>query len=315
MPAVAALLASFVPPARYKLDLRTYDWQPEFTWEQRVVEANVAKTIVPATVIEGQRSFRTARHPRGDGPVLDVRSYDWHSEQGPEITVAANNVIRTWVPIWKVERDSFRTDERLRLDPRRYEWAPEDGWRYFATDRAFAPLLPPIRDELKSFRTDAAPLLDVRRPYWGPEDGWLQRTVDATVGTWAPIFDAEQSPRTPKEPVLDPRRYDWAPDDGWLYQPSSTTVATYAGIFRNELDSFRTIARPSLDVRRFEWSEFTWVEKVVEGTVSLWVPAFASQPLDLRKKASVVSSGTTLFVVVLTPAGTRLYRLTLLGAG
>jgi hypothetical protein len=61
-------------PARAPLDVRRYDWQPEFTWAARVVAATVAKWI---PVFDAEVSYRTVA-----ARALDVRSI---SDQ-PEIS-------------------------------------------------------------------------------------------------------------------------------------------------------------------------------------------------------------------------------------
>lgn len=244
IPVTAALLACAVTPARPKLDVRTYDWQPEFTWVRPVVDATV-RTYIPATQTELQSYATQARPP------LDVRRYEWAPESFDIVTRVIAQV-RTWIPAFDAELASERVRDRPDLDVRRYEWAPNAFdlvTRVDAQVRTWAPVFE--TELLESRRTDARPRLDVRGYDWGvDETAWIQSTQypPATVAqTWPSFQQSALSARTPDGPRLDVRAHDWSPAFS-ISRLTDSIVATWVPALTDK--SSRTSPAAAPDVRR-----------------------------------------------------------------
>ncbi len=103
MPAIALLAASFVTPARAKLDVRQYEWRSDPPFE--IVTEPAIKTWAPAFSSE-LSSYSTRDRPR-----LDVRTYDWAAQPAwifsalpPAVTTA-----QIWPAIEAGTQRSYRT--------------------------------------------------------------------------------------------------------------------------------------------------------------------------------------------------------------
>lgn len=180
---------------------------------------------------------------------------------------------------------SFRTpDRRSLLDLFRSEWSPEFGWIIAPNTSAAstAQLWPAILENSGlNYRSPDRATLDVRTQRWEPDCGWVQKTVDAIVSTWIPVFDAETSYRTAERAKLDVRGYEWNPENGWIFQaiPIPSTVAQQwpAVLFGSGL-SFRSSERAKLDLITAEWrAQPGWLTPVVDATVAKWAPSWSSE--------------------------------------
>jgi hypothetical protein len=271
IPTFAALLSCAVTPARPKLDVRQYEWQPSFAWVNAVVDTNV-RTYIPATQAELQ-SYRVAQRPP-----LDVRRYEWAPESF-DIVTRVDAQVKTWVPAFA--STGGRTDDRAKLDVRRYDWdASESSWIQATQTQppTVAQTAPAWTSQAQSFRTAATPPLDLFRAQsipdiFGVPDDWI---------TWVPIQDT--GGRTRDRAKLDVRSYEWG-QPAWI-TTSIPVVATTAQTWPAVLDkgqSYRTAARPSLDVRAYDWAPaFTWVQPVIDASIAKLAPIWSGELANFR---------------------------------
>lgn len=235
--------ASVSPEKRPGLDVRRYDWAPEFNFATPVVDATVRTW---AGIFASELRSECSR----DGVELNVRQYEWSPAfSWPRPVVDA--IVRSWAPIFASELRSERSPDRPPLDLLRPDWTGPPAWIFKNLPAAVttAQLWPGILENLgPSYRSGDRPGLDVRVPDWAPQFGWVQRVVDARVSTWTPVFEAALAARSPDRPVLELRRSDWAPDDGWVPTIVDRVVASWAPALRSDR-SDRPLDRPLLDGR------------------------------------------------------------------
>lgn len=239
---------------RARLDLRGYEWAPEFGWiaaAQPAPSATVAQ-IVPALV---NASGRTADKPRGDL---------FRAQSIPDLFGVPDDWI-TWVPL---QATGGRTSDRDRLDVRRYDWGT-------ATFTAVLPVPPTVAQtwpacQIPGVRTADRARLDVRGHEWSSQ-AWISTSVP--VLSIAPFVD--MGGRMRAAGALDVRAYEWS-SLAWitanLPAPGAPTVAQTAPAW---VDTGRRIAdRDRLDVRRYDWATSGWLTLgpvvTVPQTVAVW---------------------------------------------
>lgn len=123
--------------------------------------------------------------------------------------------------------------------------------------------------------TPARAKLDVRSYDWAPQAGWITtNTPPVTIAQQADIWDT--GGRTIGRRLLDVRGFEWSPQPAWITVNLPVAGPTDAQI-RPALDaalaSFRTSARPGLDVRPDVWSPAFGVP---QDDPTVWIGAVAS---------------------------------------
>jgi hypothetical protein len=290
IPVSLALLACAVTPARPKLDVRTYDWQPSSAWIAPIANAPV-RTWIPAITTElastrtdGRRVLDVRTDGWGvdetswiratqtiaatvaqtwpafqesalsartpDGPRLDVRRYDWSPEYVDTIS-QVNAQVQTWVPAFRTLSD--RTPDRPRLSVRGYEWASdESAWITvnLPVVATVAQTSPAWTNQDENYRTASGPKLDLFRAQSIPS---VFGVPDDWI-TWVPIQD--DGARTRDRARLDVRGYDWSAGTAWIAVNLSVVPVTVPQTLPavQQLDGDRTRDRARLDVRSYEWA-------------------------------------------------------------
>lgn len=260
-PAFRAELESRRTDGRRLLDVRGYEWTVDETaWIAATLtpQATVAQTV-PAWAFDGDRTPDRGR--------LDVRRYEWAPDESSwVIGETAGDNAHLWPAI---EPDSFTTRARAKLDVRGYDWTTDEASWIQATQTqapTVAQTAPAWVNHAQNFRTRSAPTLDVQRAQsipdiFGVPDDWI---------TWVPNQD--DGGRTRDRARLDVRSYEWAPEPAWIFTAltpvdNSTVPQRLPATLQASGTNYRTPARPSLDVRFYDW--IAWVQGVAAPPASV----------------------------------------------
>lgn len=195
---------------RPSLDVRGYEWSPEFGWPQPVVDTTVRRWV--GVWQQELGGFRTP-----DDPKLSVYGQEW----SPEIAFILANLLtpaQLWPAILQAVDLSFRSNDGPRLDIIGPEWRPEPAWLQRVVESVIAKLSAVWAAEgLTGDRSRDTPRLDVRTGVWS-EQGQIFASIPATVAQlWPAILQSlEPSYRSRQRPPLDVRGYEWSPEVGWI---------------------------------------------------------------------------------------------------
>lgn len=274
-PAILANLPlSYRSPTRTGLlDLPSGLWAPDDGWVPLAVDAVVAKW---ASIFTAELGNRTDARLALDVRRVDDPRFSWVAPV-VDVTVAA------WGPVFASALRSVRSDDRGRLDVRLATWDP-GGWIFTNLPSAVtqAQLWPAILQALGlSYRSVARPLLDVRGAEWNPTFGWVNPVVDGIVSRWSPVFGAELAGvRIGSGPALDSRWHDWVHEPAWIVANfgAITTAQIWPAILQAMAPSYRSVERPRLDVRAYEWNPtFGWIPGAVDAALAKWAPIWAAE--------------------------------------
>ena len=288
------------PPPSYRsgdrpvLNVSGQDWSPEFSWPQPVVDA-IVRTWLPAItsqltgVYGATRLLLDTRYIDTSSPawifvilpagatvaqmlpaflqaqamglvnarsILDVRQWMFQQFGTPE---DAN----PWqqVGIWLLGSGA---NDRLRagktLDLLNFTWG-QDAWITNALPvlLTIAQQWPAIFLGLNSgYRSGDRLALDTRLE-WAPQIGWVPKSADSIIATWSPIW-TPPSYRSADRLVLNVSGQDWSPEFSWTQPIVDASIAPLMGAIMSEISAVRSGARPSLDVRQYDWTaEPAWI--------------------------------------------------------
>lgn len=269
----AAERASERSRERPLLEVRLPEWQPEPAWIFTVLPPSVTTAQQwPAVLANLGLSYRSAARA-----VLDVRGPEWSPQDGWR-QPAVDRVTSTWAPAFT---DQAATD---RMPAARatasIDASPASAWMVSTfSGPSVAQQWPAILHGQTSFRPGSQPALDVR--------GWQVQMFgvpdDADIQQQVPIWLLESGLRDRLYAPLkwDVRLGEWAPSiSSWVVStlPTTTVAQQWPAILQALGLSYRVTERPSLEVRRPEWSpQDGWRQPSVDTVTSTWTPAFQSQ--------------------------------------
>lgn len=226
-------------------------------------------------------------HERTPDPVrLDVRRQTSADVSWIVATfTTAPTVAQQWPAVLHNLPLSYRSGGRQALDVRQ-QWPQAFG----TPEDATAPQQVPIwQHAIGHERTPERYSLDVRRQT-AADISWISATfTTSTVAQQSAVWQhALGRDRMAPGVAFDVRRHGSTSDISWIsttFVVPATVAQQWPAVLLGLQPSYRSGARPSLDVRNYEWApEQGWVRSSVDRLIAPWAPIWTMQLQAMRSR-------------------------------